>query len=304
MIARIQERLALLRPNTRGALWMLIATCFYSASSIISKELGSRVDPLVISFFRSMFGLAVLLPFLTQHGISAFYTNRLHLHLLRGAVGVTSMMCSFYAIVHLPLAESTALDFTKPLFMIFLAVMFLNETVRWRRWTATLWGFTGVIIMVRPGLGAIDPAILVGLAGAALAACSTGIIKKLSETERQMTIMIYFGVLSTVGSFGPALTAWRWPSLLDLMMLFVLGAVSTFGQFCAIRSYHAADATIVVPIDYIRLIFALIAGYVIFNELPDLWSLLGAALIIGATLYITVRESCLGKQPVSGVPPH
>jgi len=304
LLAIIKERFLRLRPNTQGALWALMATVFYAFVAVIGKDLGARYDPVQISFFRCLGGLIAILPFLVPQGVTALYTRRIGLHLVRGGIATIAIIAAFYAIVHLPLASSTALDFTKPLFMIFLAVLWLGETVRWRRWSATVIGFIGVLVMVRPGLDVLDLAILAGLLSAAGSAVNTCVIKKMTETERQTTVMFYFGVITTTCTFVPALLAWRTPSVPDLGMFLAMGAIGTFAQSLAFRSYSVGEATVVVPVDYSRLIFALLFGVIFFAELPDLWSLVGAVVIIGSTLYITLREAQLGRKRLPNPPMH
>jgi drug/metabolite transporter (DMT)-like permease len=159
LTARLRARWAGLSGNSRGALWMIASGLGFTAMAVGIKLLGDRLDNFQIAFFP-------ILPFLPQVGLAGLRTRHLHIHGVRGVFGLMAMYCSYYAIAHIPLADYTALSFTKPLFATVLAVLILQEIVRWRRWTATLVGFLGVLVMVRPGAGSFQPAALAALADA------------------------------------------------------------------------------------------------------------------------------------------
>lgn len=283
--------------NVRGALWILVASVLFSAMSAMVKTVGARLDSFEIAFFRCAFGLAVILPFMLRAGPEVFRTRRPILHLVRALLGVTAMFCGFYAVTHLPLADATAISFAKPLFMIVLAVLFLGEAVRWRRWTATAVGFVGVLIMIRPGEHGLDLAMLAALFGTLCVAVVVVMIKKLSETEAPLTILFSFGVISTVIAAIPAALVWQTPTLDELVLLVLIGALGAAGQSCGIRGFRSGEATAVVPFDYSRLLFAGLFGYLLFGDVPTPHTLVGAGLIVASTLYIARREATLGKRP-------
>lgn len=279
---------------------MLLGGAIYTAQGAIVKGLGARLDSFEIAFFRCAFGLLAIAPFvigpyLAQGGTALFLTGRPWMHLARALVGVAGMFCGFYAVTHLPLAEATAISFTKPLFMIVLAVVFLGEQVRWRRWSATAVGFIGVIIIMRPGTDSFQPAALVALLGSFFIADVVVLVKKLSATERNVTILFYFAAITTVVAAVPAALVWETPTLRELGFLILVGITATLGQACSLRAYRAGEATAVMPFDYARLIFATAYGYVFFAELPDLWSYAGTAVLIASTLYIALREIRIGR---------
>lgn len=276
--------------NIEGALWVLLAVFILSIMSALVKLLGQRLDSFQIAFFRSLFGLVVIVPFLLRYGPAGFATRRPGMHILRSVLGVSAMMCGFYAITHLSLADATAITFTKPLFLVLLATPFLGETVGWRRWTATMVGFAGALIMIRPGGAGVEVAALVALVGALLVAIVTVAVKKLSMTEKPITILFYFGVTSTAVSALPAALVWQTPSWIELGLLFVVGALGATAQTCTIRAYHIAEASAITPFDYSRLLFAGVIGSIFFSEIPDQWTVLGAAIIVISSLYIAHRE--------------
>jgi drug/metabolite transporter (DMT)-like permease len=285
------------RPDiVRGASWMLVACLFFSLMSVIVKILGHTLDSLEIVFFRNLFALGFVLPMLLRLGPGVLKTRRLGAHLRRGLFAAAAMTCGFYAVTQLPLADATVLSFTKPFFLIGFAALFLGEKVRWRRTLATLAGFAGVLIMLRPGTEAIPIAALVSLLGAALVAAGIVQVKDLSRTEQSYTILVYSLLASTVATVIPALFVWRNPSLLELALLGLVGGFGAIGQFCAIRAYSAAETTAVAPFDYSRLIYATWFGFLFFAEVPTSETVAGALVIVASTAYIARREAKLGHR--------
>jgi drug/metabolite transporter (DMT)-like permease len=212
---------------------------------------------------------------------------------------MTAMFGGFYSVVHLPLADATALSFTKPLFVIVLAVIVLKEKVRIRRWSATIGGFIGVLVMLRPGAG-IEPAAIVGI-GAALAVAGVVImVKDLTKTEQPIAILFYFGLVSTVIALAPALWFWQQPTWWELTLLIAIGALGAGGQGATVRSYLCGEATFVAPFDYTRLLYAGFLGWLFFAEVPDSWTWIGAGIIVASTLYIAYREAELNRQKRGG----
>jgi drug/metabolite transporter (DMT)-like permease len=179
--------------------------------------------------------------------------------------------------------------------MILTAIFVLGERVRWRRGLATMAGFIGVLIMVRPDRGAIDAAAAVALLSAFLGALSTTLIKRLSTTEPALTILVYFGLFSTLLTAAPASLVWRRPDPRQWVLLALVGALGAIGQFFQVRAFAIGELTAVAPIDYARLIFAGILGFVVFAEIPDRYTVAGAAVIVGSTLYIAYREAQLSR---------
>jgi drug/metabolite transporter (DMT)-like permease len=283
-----------------GALFMIAASAIFSLQNALVKFLGQRLDPFQIAFFRCFFGLVLVLPLLARQGGGVFLTGRPALHVARGLAGVSGMFCGMYALVHLPLADATAISFAKPLFAVFLAAMFLGESVGWRRWTATAAGFVGVAIVVRPFSAEFGFAHLVALAGAFLIADVIVLVKKLQGSESNATIMAYFGIVTSLASVGPALWVWTPPTAFEFAILLAIAFSATAGQWCALLAYRRADASAVVPYDYLRLVFAVALGFAAFAEIPDGWTLAGSAVLIAATLYIAYREIALGKAPSVG----
>lgn len=295
----------------RAVLLMVTGCLLFSVMGALVKLLGQQLDSFQIAFFRCCFGFIAILPFvLLKRGRHALRTTHFSGHFLRGALGVAALVAGFYATTRLPLTASTAISFTAPLFMILTAIFLLGEKVRWRRGLATVVGFIGVLVMVRPDRGTLEVGAMVGLFAAFLGALSTTLIKRLSATEAALTILVYFGLFSSILTAIPAYLVWRPPTGEELALLALIGALGAVGQFCQVRAFAAGELMAVAPIDYSRLIFAGIMGFLLFAELPDRYTLVGAAMIVGSTLYIACRETYLSRvhraaltvRPVAALP--
>lgn len=301
-LANLGRHWASLPGNVRGGLWILASAVLFTVMSTLAKFLGGRLDPFQVAFFRAFVGLCVVLPFLIRQGARGYKTERPFLHLARGVVGSSAMMCGFYALAHLPLADATALSFARALFLVVLAVFVLREVVGIRRTTATIVGFIGVVIMLRP-TGAIEPASFVALGGAFLVAFAVVFVKILSRTDGAVTLLFYSGVISTLATAIPAGLFWTEPTTTDLALLIAMGVFGVGAQSCFIRGYSVGDATALAPLDYTRLLFAAVAGFIFFSDIPDEWTAVGALIIVASTLYITYREAQLGKEQATDEAP-
>jgi len=290
MFAPVTARLLTLPGNVRGALWMMVGVALYTASMVTVKSLGGRLDTVEIVFFRYLFGTIFMVPFVWRAGWDVMRMRRPVLVMGRVFGGNINLFCTFYAVAHLQLAVAAAITFSRPLVLIFLAIMFLGEVVRWRRWVATVVGFAGVLIIVRPGGDSFEWAMLVALVGAGIGAGNHAIIKILSNTERHMTLVIYPSLFGVLMFLGPAIYFWRTPTVFELALLSILGVLLIGSQWAIIRAMTAGEATFVSPFLYFRLLGAAGAGFLFFAEVPDVWTAVGASVIVGAALYIAQRE--------------
>lgn len=279
----------------RGALWMTAAGVFFSSLTVLIRHSSGDLHPFEIAFFRNLFGLAFILPWLLRAGIGGLRTRRFPLYMVRAGVGLAAMLCWFTAITMMPIAELTALSFTAPLFATIGAVLIFGEKVRARRWAAIIVGFAGAMIVLRPGVEAINLAAVLGLAASAFMGVSVLVIKSLSRTEPANAVVLYMVLLLTPMSLIPALFVWSWPAPELWFWLAAMGLAGTLGHMALVRSFRAADISAVLPFDFTRLIFTAILGYVFFAEEPDAWTWVGGAVIFAATLYTAHREARLGR---------
>ena len=276
--------------------WMLGSGIFFSCLNAQIRYLSQTLHPLEITFLRNLFGLAVMLPWLFRSGLAGLHTGRLKLYFWRTLVGLASMIMSFWALALLPLSLVIALSFTAPLFTTMGAALFLGERVRLRRWSATVFGFLGVLIIVHPGAASLNIGVLLTLGSAVLSASTTLMVKHLSRTEPANAIVTYMVLLMTPLSLVPALFVWHMPPASTWVFLVGMGAAGTLGHLCYVRALRGADASAVLPYDYGRMIFSSLLGYLAFAETPDRWTWIGSAVIAGSAIYIGRREAKLARQ--------
>lgn len=288
---RIAARLDALPGNVQGAIWILSSAVIFTATNALIKYMGNSLDSLQMVFFRGLFGTLFLLPIVWRAGgWEVLRTKRMNFHLARGLTGSLSLMTIFYALTHMPLADVTGISFSRSLWVIVLAVLFLSEKIRWRRSLATLVGFLGVLVMVRPGPEA-NPAAFAAVLNALFVAMSVVLIKRMTVTEKPLTILFWGTLIPTFVTLPPALVVWKNPTMFDLTLMAIIGAGLSVGHSCLIHGLRVGEATAVMPFDYTRLILSGIAGYMFFFEVPDPYTILGAIMIVGSTFYIARREA-------------
>lgn len=292
----LAARFRRLSPPLRAMLWMILACFIFSILNALIRATSAHLHPFQVAFFRNLFGLVFMLPWLLRVGLTGLQTGRFKLYFWRVVVGLASMLTWFYALALLPFAQAIALSFAAPLFATIMAGTMLGETVRARRWTATLVGFAGVLIIVRPGLTGVSTGAGLALVSAALSSISVIVVKQLSRTESINAVVTYMVLLMTPMSLLPALFYWQWPPIAVWPFLVGMGLAGTLGHLCYVRALQMAEASAIMPYDYTRLLFAAVIGWIFFAEVPDFWTWVGAAVIVGAALYIAHRESLLKRS--------
>ncbi len=283
----------------RGAALVSAGSITLVVMATMVKHLGSNLPSMEILFFRSLIGFFFVLPIFIRNPMEPFRTKRPGMHLVRGATGAIGNACFFWTITHMLLADSMALQFSRPLFMIPLALIFLGEIAGWRRTSVALVGFLGILLYARPFTAGFDPAAFVGAPGALFGGLVVICIKRLATTEPTRVIMFYYAFWNAVFAAIPAIFLWVTPSLWELMLLTVIGFLGIVGQTMITQGLTQGDATVLVPLDYSRIVYAAVLGFILFGELPGLWSVAGMALIVAASLYLVLTEK--RKQPI--VPP-
>ncbi|MBT5048461.1 MAG: DMT family transporter [Rhodospirillaceae bacterium] len=289
------ERPTIMSPNVVGVLWMLVAVILLTGMFAAAKHLMTTLPVFEVGMFRFLMSLLFYLPWLATNGLSAIKTDRPFAHFWRSFFGATSLLAGIYAVHHMLLADATVLIFTIPLWSILLAALFLGERVRLRRSAATIAGFVGVLLMVKPHAG-IEPAAFVALFGAILATCAITTMKNLTRTEPAERIVFYFLFYGVLILGIPALIVFQMPTPMEWMWLAMLGFFGSSGQYCLTRAYAAGEMTIVAPFDFTRIIVAGIVGYFLFDELPDAWGFAGATVIMGSCVYIVRREAMIRQE--------
>ncbi|KHA51694.1 DMT family transporter [Sulfitobacter geojensis] len=277
-------------PAVRGIILMCASTVAFSIMHGLVRFVSEVLPPFQIAFFRNLFGIAFLLPLLIRSRFSMLRTNRLGLHALRGVVNIAAMLMFFTALSISPIAKVTALSFAAPIFMAVLAVLVLGERFRIYRWLAILSGFVGMLIILRPGIIAIDLGAVLVTGSAVFWAVAMILIKILSRTESSLTIVAYMGIFLGGFSILPALWVWQPFGLQTLGWLVMIGLFGTLAQMALSQSLKETDPTALMPFDFLKLIWTALIGAWFFAEIPDIYTLIGAGLIFASGFFIALRE--------------
>ncbi|WP_289035935.1 DMT family transporter [uncultured Roseibium sp.] len=294
---RLGQRLAALPTNTIGALWILQAAFLFTIMSTLIKLAGSDLSVFQILAVRQAVMVLIVAPRIIRGLPTSLATKRPDLQVARIVFATTAMLCGFTAIIELPLADVTALSFSKTFFLTIFAIFFLGETVGIHRWGATIVGFLGVLLMLRPeGDGFIDPFALLAIIGAACAGLVMVILRILTKTDSPTTILTYQAVFVGLIMAGPAIYTWKAPSLEEWGLLVMIGVVSWAAQMSNIKAFRAGEATAIASLDYTRLLYATIIGALVFSQWPSVETLIGAGIIIAASMYTVRREAVRGRQ--------
>jgi len=289
-------------PHTRAALLMLGSTAFFGLMAVTIRMASQTLDTFEIAFFRNVFGLLALLPFLQSPLRDALRTTQLPRYFLRSAIGVASMLCGFWAIGNLPLAQAVSLSYSTPLFVTIAAVIFLHEQVRARRWAAVLVGFIGVLVIVRPGSAQFSLGTLVALSAAVLSAVVAIQIKQLSRIDRADTIVLWTYLFWVPLSLLPALAVWQWPQGMAWVWVVATGALGTGGQLLWTRALKLGDVSALTPISFMQLPIVAFFGWLLFEEAISRWTVIGAVIIFAANAYIAHREVQLARRAATNAP--
>ena len=286
--------------NARGIGLMLVSTFFLASMHSMVRYLSVELHPFELSFFRNFFGFVAILPLLIRSGPSSLRTSQPRLQVLRGLIGVTAVLTWFYGLSVVPIAAATAVSFTAGIFASVGAVLFLKERMRLRRWTAVFVGFAGVLVILRPGLGSVDGGLLIVLVSAMCWGISIVLAKQLLRTDSTVSIVAWMSIILTTLSFVPALLVWVWPTPTQLMWLAVIGGFASLGHLAMVQALRLSDATAVLPIDFMRLIWASVIGFLAFAEIPDTWTWVGGIVIFSSATYLALRETHLEYSGVTG----
>ena len=286
-------------PVMRGIVLMCLSTISFSIMHGLVRFVSEVLPPFQIAFFRNIFGLAFLLPLLMRSRFAILRTKQIGLHALRGVINMAAMLMFFTALAISPIAKVTALGFTAPIFMAILAVLVLGERFRIYRWSAIFLGFVGMLIILRPGLVAIDTGALLVIGSAVLWAIAMIIIKIQSRTESSLTIVAYMGIFLGVFSIGPAVWVWQPFGLQTLGFMVLIGLFGSIAQMAISGSLKETDSTALMPFDFLKLIWTAIIGVWFFAEVPDIYTWVGASVIFLSGFFIAFRERSAQRQRVA-----
>lgn len=294
---------AKLSGNTQGALWMLASGVGFTVMVVCIKLLAERgFAETQMVFVRCALGMVLLTPLILRARDNVWATPRPWVMARRCLATGIGLLASFYAFAHLPLATAQSLSFTRSLFVVVLAMLLLREQVGLLRQGAVAIGFIGVLVMVRPAELEVSWAVIAMLGSAALVAYSVVTIKDLTRDHSTLTLVAWLNATTALVGLPLALFAWRTLDLADAALFLVVGFAGVAAQSCFTRGIAAGEASMMALMDYLRLPMAALAGFIVFHEVLDAWTLAGAVIVIGSTVFITVREQMLEKKRAAPPP--
>ena len=277
--------------NLRGVLWLSAGTFFLATVDVFIKTVGLKFHPIEIIFFRYATGLLVLTPVFVHMGWKNLRTTKFGLHCTRMVFAFTSNFLLIISVIYLSLADATAYMFSKPLFTTLVAVILLGEVVKTHRWIATAVGFGGVLIILRPGSASMDLTAVLAILSALTFAITNVLNRMLSKTEPTNRIMFYYHLFGVALFLGPTIWVWQMPIGKEWFLLTSLGVLSTAALYCFLRAFAVGEASAVGPAENMRLVYAALFGFFLFSEIPSIWTILGATIIIASTYYISRQNS-------------
>lgn len=291
----------ILPPHLRAIFWMVLS-CLSFAGLWVMIRIGSQeLHPFALVVWRNFLGLLWLLPMLLL-APGLLKTERLPGHLRRATSGVIATFATFYAVANAPLANVLAINYTAPLFATIAAILFLGERVRWVRGLALGIGFLGMLMVLRPGATEMTPGLWAAIVSALATAFSLIAIKALTGTDDARAVAAWSFILTTPVSFLLALPFWEWPSPQLWPILVAMGACAAAGQLALSKAFALADASAVMPYDFVRFALITLAGILLFGERYDLFTIIGGGIILSASITLALRERALSRAPRTSSP--
>lgn len=284
-------------PNLRGLLLMTFSVGLATGTHAVIRYLGTDLPSEEVVVIRHVFALAALSPFIFRTGIRrTLRARRPGVLTVRGLIAGVNALAWYKGLTLIPFVVATSLNFCAALFVTIGAVLFLGEKAGIRRWSAVTVGFIGALIILRPGIEVITPGALLVMLSAVLSGASLLLMKLLTRTDTPITIVTYMYLFRIGIAMVPAAATWIWPSLENLAWFALIGVVSSATNIAQAHAFKAADATLLAPVRFTRLVWATLIGVVAFGEIPDIWTIVGALVIAASISYIAWREATLRKE--------
>ena len=271
-------------------LWMTLSGAAFASNYAVIRHLAQDIHIFELVFFRNVFGLLALTPFLWRLRHDLKRPKRPSLIVWRGALQTMSSSGWFYGMTVVPLASATALMLIEPIIGSILAIIIFKEKSKPNRWLAVALGLIGAMIIVRPGFAPFSWGVISIMAAATLWSCFLLIGKAQSQDEPVVVVVAYPSALTAPLSLIPAVFFWTTPSLEQLLWMVVLGSVATFAYYCITTAYKIGEVTVVSPLTFLRMVFAAIVGFILFQEIPEIWVWLGGILVVLAGTYLARSE--------------
>lgn len=281
--------------NLKGCIWLVLASLIFTIMMAAIKDVGQRIPVWEILFIRQICVILILSPRMLQSFPHTFKTDRLQLHGVRIFCSVCAMAAGFTAVIHMPLADVTAISFARTLFITLLAVVLLKEVVDLKRWAPTIFGFIGVLIVLQPSFNGIDYYAFLALSAAVFLAVVMIVTRLLTKTESPMTIMTYQSFGLAIAFAIPAYIYWETPTAFELIAMVLTGVLMSMAQYSNIKAYQHGEASAVQPMEFTRLIFAGLIGILFFQETPGYLTIIGSIVIFAGAAY-SVKEMRRGQR--------
>ena len=291
-VALTRHRARRLDPTVKGLLWIMLAGVIFVLLNTLVRMLTLQLHPLQAQFLRYAGAVLVMLPLVARVGLRAYMPKRIGGQFARGAMHTVGLMMWFTALPKIPMADTTAIGFTGPIFIMLGAYVFLRETMRWERWLAALIGFAGVLIVVGPrmsGAGGVYNLLMLG--SSPVFAASFLMTKALTRYERAEVIVFWQAISVTLFSLPLALWVWHAPTALQWSGFLVAGVLGVASHYCVTRAFAIADISSTQSVKFLDLVWAAGMGWLVFSEVPSQSTLIGGAVICAATIWIANRES-------------
>ena len=285
-------------PSVLAVLFMVLSGIFATSMHCLIRFATEENHPFEVAFFRTIFVLLIFLPFVVKNGFKTLKPNNIKLQSYRAIIGSVAMLCMFYGLSITELAKATALMFTVPIFATILAIIFLKEVVGIRRWSAMFIGFFGALIVLRPDIELGFGPLLI-LCGSLMWSSSVLMAKKLTQTDSTLSITFWQAAGLIPATFILATQVWQWPNIDQLIMFLLIAIAGTLTHWFLNEALKRAEISALLPLDYLRLIWSVSLGLIFFNEIPPAGLWLGAALILGASTYIGVRQAKKKKDELN-----
>lgn len=280
----------------KGILIAMVAAMLFASTHSAVRLLSDHMSAFEIVFWRMAVSMALLTPYYGWKGFHHLQTRRLGMHVQRSALNFIGMILWFYALARVPLAKAVAIHFTLPLFVLVLAALVLGERVGMRRIGATAVGFCGVLVILQPGVEAVGIEEGMILCSAALYGATVIYLKKMVDTETPLAMTFYTNAFICLFSIPPAIWFWVSPQVDDILPIAVIGVLGTLAPFLLTTALRTTDASVIAPIDFLRLPFTAAIAFALFGEVPEIWVWVGGGIIFFSTYYITVRENRLARE--------
>jgi drug/metabolite transporter (DMT)-like permease len=295
---RLTSFFSKLTPQMRALIFMFLAMFFFTGMSVFIRKSAEQLHIMEVIFLRNLLACFLIIPIMIPSGIKTFKMYEPRLFFFRAIVGSIGMIAGFIAFILIPLAQATAISFTTPIFVTIGATFLLGEIIKVRRIVAIFVGFLGMLVIIQPGAGAMSIGVALAFISAGAHSVNALLVKKMTTKENPNAIVAWMVILIVPITVVPAFFVWEWPSGLTWVYLWSLALFGTLAHMCFTRAFASAEVTSLQALEFIKLPMTAFIAWLIFAEVPGVWTWIGGVIIFSSTVYITHREAKLNKSMV------